>query len=69
MALPVAIGLNAIRIAVLGLLTLRDANFSQGQMHMFIGTLLLVPGFFFYLGVLWALNTAVVDAPAKRRPA
>jgi exosortase len=62
MALPTAIVLNAIRIAVLGMLSLKNANFSQGEMHMFIGTVLLVPGFFFYLGILWALNTAVVEA-------
>jgi exosortase len=62
-ALPTAIVLNAIRIAVLGLLSLSNANFSQGQMHMFIGTILLVPGFFLYLGVLWALNTAVPEGP------
>lgn len=65
-ALPTAIVLNAIRIAVLGFLSLSNPNFSQGQMHMFIGTVLLVPGFFFYLGILWALNMAVVEAPPAK---
>jgi exosortase len=60
-ALPIAIVLNAMRIATLGVLSLYNPKFSQGQMHMFIGTLLLVPGFFLYLGVLWALNKAVPE--------
>ncbi len=60
-ALPIAIILNAMRIATLGVLSLYNPNFSQGQMHMFIGTLLLVPGFFAYMGVLWSLNKAVPE--------
>lgn len=60
-ALPIAIVLNALRIATLGVLSLYNPNFSQGQMHMFIGTLLLVPGFLAYMGVLWSLNTAVPE--------
>ena len=32
---------------------------------MLIGTLLLIPGLFLFLGIVWALNKAVVDSPAK----
>jgi exosortase len=68
-ALPIAIILNALRIATLGVLSLYNPNFSQGQMHMFIGTLLLVPGFLFYMGVLWSLNKAVPEDEQRDQPA
>jgi exosortase len=58
----VAVILNAIRIATLGYLSQYNPKFSEGEAHMLIGTLLLVPGFLFYLGVLWALNQAAPEA-------
>ncbi len=64
----VAVILNAARIAVLGALSQRDARFSEGEAHMLIGTLLLVPGFFAYLGVLWMLNMAAPEATAPAKP-
>lgn len=57
----VAVVLNAMRIATLGLLSQYNPKFSEGEAHMLIGTLLLVPGFFFYLGVLWTLNRAAPE--------
>lgn len=65
-ALPVAVVLNVVRVAVLGLLTLRDPSFSQGDAHTFIGTILLIPGFFIYLGVLAAMHKSVPESePVK----
>lgn len=61
LGVPVALGLNMIRVAVLGVLSLWDADLSQGEAHTFIGTVLLVPGFFIYMGVVWALNRAVPE--------
>ncbi len=57
----VAVVLNAARIATLGLLSQYNPRFSEGEAHMLIGTLLLVPGFVFYLGVLWSLNKAAPE--------
>jgi exosortase len=68
MAPVVAIGLNASRIAVLGVMSQYNPKFSQGQAHMLIGTLLLVPGFFLYLGVRWSLNMAAPESPPPRTP-
>ncbi len=65
MAIPVAVGLNVIRVAVLGLASMRDADLSQGDAHTLIGTVLLIPGFFIYLGVLVALNKAVPEEDVK----
>jgi exosortase/archaeosortase family protein len=62
LAVPVALFLNVIRVAVLGILTLWDGELSQGEAHTFIGTLLLVPGFMLYMAVVWALHKAVPEA-------
>jgi exosortase len=64
----VAIGLNAARIATLGIMSQYNANFSKGEAHVLIGTLLLVPGFLFYLGVLWALNKAAPEGATPSTP-
>ena len=65
----VAVILNAARIAVLGVFSQHDARFSEGEAHILIGTLLLVPGFFAYLGVLWMLNMAAPEAePVASKP-
>jgi exosortase len=70
LAMPVAVLLNVIRVAVLGLLTLVNVHLAQGNAHMLIGMVLLVPGLFLFLGAVWALNHAVADAPstAKGKP-
>ena len=60
LAVPVAVLMNVLRVAVLGFLTLYDANLAAGQAHMLIGTLLLVPAFLLYLGMVWVLNRLVV---------
>jgi exosortase len=58
-AVPVAVGLNIARIAVLGLLSLIDPNLSAGEAHSLIGTLLLIPGLGVFLLIAWALTRAV----------
>lgn len=52
----VAVAMNVVRVAVLGLLTLVDEKLIQGEAHILIGTLLLVPALFLFLGCQWALN-------------
>lgn len=69
MALPVAVLLNAIRVAILGVISLYNPKLSEGEAHMFIGTLLLVPGFFLYLAVLWSLNQAVPEPKGAKKSA
>ncbi len=64
-AAPVAIVLNMVRVAVLAWLSLWDPRLAGGDAHMLIGTLLLVPGLFMYLGAVWALGRLIVDPNAK----
>ncbi|GDY00210.1 hypothetical protein LBMAG48_26130 [Phycisphaerae bacterium] len=73
LAVPVALFMNIIRVAVLGLLSIGDVNLAAGNIHMLIGTLLLVPGMFLFLGAVWALKRIVVDPQeaaelAKKNP-
>ncbi len=62
LALPVALLLNVVRVAVLGVLTLWDGQLAEGEAHTLIGTLLLVPGFLLYMAVVWALHKAVPES-------
>lgn len=59
LSIPVAVGLNVVRVAVLGIASLFDSNLATGDAHMLIGMLLLVPGFFLFLGVVWVLERVV----------
>ncbi len=64
LAVPVAIFVNILRITSLGVASIVDPEFAAGDAHIFIGTLWLIPGFFLYMGVVWALNrVAKTDAP------
>lgn len=63
LAVPVALVMNIIRVAVLGLLTLGNPDLAQGEAHTLIGTLLLIPGLGLFLAIVWALNK-VVDLPS-----
>ena len=65
LAVPVALLMNVVRVAVLGIGSLYNPSFAQGQAHMLIGTILLVPAFFLYMGIVWALNKLVVETPDK----
>jgi exosortase len=59
---PVAVFMNMIRVAALGIASLFDAELATGQAHTLIGTLLLVPSLGLYLGIAWVLNR-VVSSP------
>jgi exosortase len=59
LAAPVAIFMNVIRVAVLGLLSLGNVNLAAGEAHMLIGTLLLIPSLALFLAVVWTLNKLV----------
>jgi len=64
LAAPLAVLLNIVRIIVLGIAVLFDQDLSAGEAHMFIGTLLLIPGFLLYMLILAALNKAVPEDKA-----
>jgi hypothetical protein len=59
---PVAIGVNVLRVFTLGVLSLYDANFAAGDFHSFIGLVWLVPALVLYLGIMWFLRNLFVDS-------
>jgi exosortase len=65
-AVPIALLVNIVRVGVLGMLSLVSPDLAVGEAHMWIGTALLVPGFFLFMGVLKALNVAVPEAAASK---
>ena len=60
---------NILRVAVLGLLTLRWPSLTVGAAHMLIGTLLLALGLGMFIGIQWALDRIVVEPkePPRRK--
>jgi len=59
LSIPVAVIMNVVRVAVLGLLTLVDPNLAAGDAHTFIGTLLLFPALGSFMFIVWALDKSV----------
>ncbi len=68
LAVPIALLMNVGRVALLGILTLKDPELARGQAHMFVGTLLLIPAFLIYMALVWALNRTVHEPAAKGPP-
>lgn len=74
LSIPVAVAMNVLRVAVLGAATLFNANLASGGAHTLIGTLLLIPAFFVFMGCVWLLQKADPDAApvavkATKKPA
>lgn len=68
LAVPVAVAMNVARVAVLGGATLFNADLASGGAHTLIGTLLLVPAFFVFMGCVWVLQQ-FDPATASAKPA
>lgn len=72
LAIPVALLMNVVRVAVLGIASLFNPSLASGGAHTFIGTLLLIPAFFLFMGCVWLLQKidsgvpAPAPAPAKK---
>lgn len=60
-AVPIALLVNIVRVASLGVLSQFNRNFIDGEVHEFIGVLWLVPGLFLYMGALWLIQRLIVE--------
>lgn len=60
-AVPVAVFVNMLRVASLGVLSLWDMQFTTGEFHQFVGFVWLIPAFVFYLGIMWVIRRLVVE--------
>lgn len=63
LGVPVAVIVNVLRVATLGVLSLWDPGFSSGQFHTFIGFVWLVPAFMCFLGLMNLVSRLVIDTP------
>ena len=53
---PIAVIINAFRIATLGILSLEGQDYMVGQFHSFIGLVWMIPTFGLYMLTLWFLQ-------------
>lgn len=63
---PVAVFVNVLRVAFLGLASMVDSDLAAGDAHMMIGVLWLLPAFLLFLGIVWALNRIVREGAAEK---
>ena len=68
MTIPVAIVINIGRVTTLGLLSLRWPALTQGQAHIFIGMLMLIPALLLLLAIGWVLDHMVIREGAAAGP-
>ncbi len=61
LAVPVALFMNIVRVAILGGLTLVNPDLSVGESHTLIGTLLLFPAFLLFMLCVWILKKIAPD--------
>ena len=64
LAIPVALLMNILRVAILAWLTLINPDLSVGESHTLIGTLLLVPAFLLFMLCVWILKKITPDEAA-----
>lgn len=64
-AVPIAVFMNVVRVAVLGIATLFDPELAAGEAHTLIGTILLLPALGLFMLIIWALDRVIKeDKPA-----
>jgi len=61
LGVPVAVFVNMLRVATLGILSLWDVGFAGGQFHAFVGFVWLVPAFLVFLGIMSVVQRLVVE--------
>jgi len=66
-SLPVAISMNVVRVAVLGIASLWNSEFARGDAHIFIGTVLLIPGLGLFMLAVWSLDRIFVEDKAASK--
>lgn len=68
LGVPVAIVVNVLRVVTLGILSLWDMDFAEGEFHTMVGLVWLVPAFVIFLGILWAIRNLVVEEDDLPKP-
>ncbi len=63
LGIPVAVFVNVLRVATLGVLSLWDVGFAGGEFHSFVGFVWLVPAFLVFLGIMTLIQHVIVEKP------
>ncbi len=69
MGVPVAIVVNVLRVASLGVASIFNPDLARGDTHILIGTLWLVPALLIYMGLAWVVRNIVVPVPEEAEKA
>ena len=62
---PIAVVVNIGRVTVIGLLYLVDPELAQGDTHVFVGMLMLIPAALLLLGIGWAMDKIIIEEPTE----
>ena len=62
MGVPIAILVNMIRVASMGILTQFDQNFVDGEFHELVGFVWMLPALFLYMGTLWVIHNMTTES-------
>lgn len=68
LAVPIAVAVNIVRVTALGIIYTIDKEYAQGDFHLFVGMLMLIPAAGLFLLVGWVLDKIIIrdpDAEAK----
>jgi len=60
---PIAVFINIVRVTAIGLLYLVNRDLAQGDTHVFVGMLMLLPAAAMLLGVGWVLDRIIIEEP------
>jgi exosortase len=66
LGVPVAVFVNMLRVATLGILSLWDTGLAGGQFHAFVGFVWLVPAFLVFLGLMAIVQRLVVEVETPK---
>ncbi|MBL4702290.1 MAG: exosortase/archaeosortase family protein, partial [Phycisphaeraceae bacterium] len=60
LTIPIAVMVNVGRVTVLGLVHLVNKQWAEGDMHTFVGMLMLIPALLSFLWVGWVLDRIII---------
>lgn len=63
LAIPIAVAVNIGRVTALGLIYTVNKEYAQGDFHLFVGMLMLLPAAGLFLLVGWALDKIIIRDP------
>lgn len=69
LGVPVAILVNVLRVATLGIASTVNPDLAKGEAHLYIGMLWLVPAFLLYMGIVWVIQHLFVESEQPASPA